>query len=299
MRTRVLLPLGACLIAVAGCNASGAQVRPDGRINVVAAESFWGSIAQQLGGSRVRVTSLVRRPGADPHDYEPTARDARALAVAGLAIVNGAGYDPWASRLLAVDAAGGRKKINVGDLVGVHAGGNPHRWYSPADVRRVVAEISSAYRALDPRHASFYTAQRARFESSGLARYRALIASIRRLYAGAAVGASENIFAPLAASLGLHLTTPAAFMNAVSEGTEPTAAVKSEADAQIAHKRIRLWVYNSQNATPDVARLNDEARAHGIPVVTISETPTPAGASFQDWQSRQLAAIERALGGGR
>jgi zinc/manganese transport system substrate-binding protein len=295
----LLLPVAAFLIAVAGCNASGAQVRPDGRINVVAAESFWGSIAQQLGGSRVRVTSLVRRPGADPHDYEPTAADARALAVAGLAIVNGAGYDPWASRLLAVDAADGRKEINVGDLVGVHAGGNPHRWYSPPDVQRVVAAITSAYRSLDPRHASYFAAQRARLESRGLARYRSLIESIRRRFSGTPVGASESILEPLAAGLGLRLVTPTAYMNAVSEGTEPTAAAKSEADAQIAQRRIRLWVYNSQNATPDVSRLSAEARAHGIPVVTISETPTPAGASFQDWQSRQLAAIERALGGGR
>jgi zinc/manganese transport system substrate-binding protein len=82
----------------------------------------------------------------------------------------------------------------------------------------------------------------------------------------------------------------------VSEGAEPTAAAKSEADAQIAHRRIRLWVYNSQNATPDVSQLTAEARAHGIPVVTISETPVPAAASFQDWQTRQLGAIERALG---
>jgi zinc/manganese transport system substrate-binding protein len=296
---RALLPLAACLIAFAGCNASGAQVRPDGRIDIVAAESSWGSIAQQLGGSRVRVTSLVRKPGADPHDYEPTAADARALAVAGLAIVNGAGYDPWASRLLAVDAADGRKEINVGDLVGVRAGGNPHRWYSPRDVQRVIAAITSAYRSLDPAHASWYRAQRARFESRGLSGYRSLIESIRGRYAGTAVGASESIFQPLASSLGLRLVTPAAFMNAVSEGAEPTAAAKSQADAQIAERRIRLWVYNSQNATPDVTRLNAEARAHGIPVVTISETPTPAGASFQDWQSRQLAAIERALGGGR
>ncbi len=283
-------------MAVAGCNASGAQVRPDGRINVVAAESFWGSIAQQLGGSRVRVTSLVRKPGADPHDYEPTAADARALAVAGLAIVNGAGYDPWASRLLAVDAVDGRNEIDVGDLVGVRAGGNPHRWYSPPDVQRVIAAITSAYRSLDPKHAAYFAAQRARFESRGLARYRALIASIRRRFAGTPVGASESIFTPLAASLGLRLITPAPFMNAVSEGSEPTAAAKSEADAQVAQRRIRLWIYNSQNATPDVSRLSSEARAHGIPVVTISETPTPAGATFQDWQSRQLAAIERALG---
>ena len=35
--------------------------------------------------------------------------------------------------------------------------------------------------------------------------------------------------------------------------------------------------------------------AAGIPVTTITETPTPAGASFQDWQVAQLTALEKAL----
>jgi zinc/manganese transport system substrate-binding protein len=37
------------------------------------------------------------------------------------------------------------------------------------------------------------------------------------------------------------------------------------------------------------------ARAAGIPVVAITETLSPAGASFQDWQSAQLHALRAAL----
>ena len=39
----------------------------------------------------------------------------------------------------------------------------------------------------------------------------------------------------------------------------------------------------------------DEARIAGIPVTTITETLIPAGASFQDWQVTQLAALKQAL----
>ena len=42
-------------------------------IRVVAAENFWGSIASQLGGDHVTVTSIITNPDTDPHDYEPTA----------------------------------------------------------------------------------------------------------------------------------------------------------------------------------------------------------------------------------
>jgi zinc/manganese transport system substrate-binding protein len=60
---------------------------------VVAAENFWGSIASQVGGDRVQVTSIIKSPDTDPHDYDATPADARLVAGAKLVIVNGAGYD--------------------------------------------------------------------------------------------------------------------------------------------------------------------------------------------------------------
>src|SRR6266571_4312416 len=82
-------------------------------LQVVAAENFWGSIASQLGGNRVHVTSVITSPATDPHDYEPTAADARTMAGAQLAIVNGIGYDPWANKLLAANPVNGRVELKV------------------------------------------------------------------------------------------------------------------------------------------------------------------------------------------
>src|SRR5690348_16196797 len=83
--------------SVAACSARGAISRsPSAKLAVVAAEGFWGSIAGQLGGTLAEVDSIVTNPNTDPHDYEPTPADARALASAELVIVNGIGYDPWA-----------------------------------------------------------------------------------------------------------------------------------------------------------------------------------------------------------
>jgi zinc/manganese transport system substrate-binding protein len=47
--------------------------------------------------------------------------------------------------------------------------------------------------------------------------------------------------------------------------------------------------------TPAVQRQVDEARAAGIPVVAMTETPTTAGASFEEWQVAQLNALQQAL----
>ena len=288
----VLLSALALTAAGAGLASGGAAT---GGLQVVAAENFWGSIAAQLGGNRVHVTSVITSPATDPHDYEPTAADARTMAGAQLAIVNGIGYDPWADKLIAANPVSGRVVLTVGDLVGVKPGGNPHRWYSPGDVQKVIAQIVRDYTKLDPKGATYFKQQTARFETRGLAQYKRLIATIKRKYHGVPVGASESIFALLAPALGLKLVTPARFLKAISEGTDPTAADKTTVDHQIARRQIKVWIFNSQNGTPDVARLTDAARKQGIPITTITETLVPAGATWEAWQSHQLTALAAAL----
>jgi zinc/manganese transport system substrate-binding protein len=296
MRSLVAVSLVVAALTAAACGSNSSAAGGGGKLNVVAAENFWGSLAGQLGGDRVKVTNIIHNPGADPHDYEPTPADARTMAGANLAIVNGVGYDPWAPKLLSANPVGGRVVLNVGDLVGVSDGGNPHRWYSPSDVQRVIDQIVADYKGLDKKDAAYFDQQKARLETSGLARYKQLIATIKQQHSGVPVGASESIFEPLAQGLGLKLVTPSGFLNAISEGNDPTAADRATTDRQIRTKQIKLWVYNSQNATPDVKRLTAEARAAGIPVATVTETLTPASASFQDWQVRQLEEIAKALG---
>ena len=298
IRTVVAGGLLATVVMVgAGCGGQSTSraAAPTGVLQVVAAENFWGSIASQLGGNRVQVNSVITSPATDPHDYEPTAADARTIADTRMVVVNGIGYDPWADKLIAANPVSGRIVLNVGDLVGIKPGGNPHRWYSPPDVQLMVDSIVREYDKLDPKDSGYFAQQKTRFETKGLAQYKQLIATIQRKYSGVHVGASESIFAPLAQALGLKILTPPTFLKAISEGTEPTAADKTTIDRQIAEKQIKVWVFNSQNSTPDVKRITDAARKRGIPVTTITETLVPASASFQDWQSRQLQALAAAL----
>jgi zinc/manganese transport system substrate-binding protein len=283
-------------VFVAGCGSSGsASGGSSGKLRVVAAEDFWGSIAEQLGGNRVEVTSIVTNPAADPHDYEPTSADARTMAGSQMAIVNGIGYDPWASKLLAADPSSERVVLTVGDLLGLKDGDNPHQWYSPTSVQKVVEQITADYKRADPGHDSYFDGQQQHFETVGLAMYHNLISQIKSRYSGTPVGASESIFEPLAPALGLKLLTPSGFLDAIAEGTEPTPSDKEITDRQIADRRVDVWVYNSQNATPDVQRLNDAAKAAGIPIATVTETLTPEGASFQAWMSRELEGLRAAL----
>ncbi len=281
---------------LSGCGASSSSTAgPSGKLNVVAAEDFWGSIAEQLGGDKVAVTNIITNPAADPHDYEPTSADAKTLAGAQMSIVNGIGYDEWASKLLAASPESSRTELTVGDVLGLKDGDNPHQWYSPISVHEVIVAIVADYKEALPGNDSYFDEQQEAFETEGLAEYNGLISQIKASYSGTPVGASESIFEPLAPSLGLKLITPTGFMDGIAEGTEPTPSEKASADEQIKDNLIELWVYNSQNATPDVKRLNEEAEAARIPIATVTETLTPEGASFQDWMSRELKGIKAAL----
>jgi zinc/manganese transport system substrate-binding protein len=189
----------------------------------------------------------------------------------------------------------GRLVLNVGDLLGLKEGDNPHRWYDPANVETVARTIAADLSRLDPRDASYFNQRLQNFETSGLAQYHALIAKIKSHYGGVPVGASESIFALQAPGLGLKLLTPDSFMKATSEGTDPSAQDIVAIQRQLAARQIKLWIYNSQNATPQIQRFNQLARSSGIPIATITETLDPPTYSFQQWQVSQLKRIAQAL----
>lgn len=263
-------------------------------VRVVAGENVWGSIAAQIGGAHAAVTSIVASPQTDPHAYEPTAADARRLADAQVAVMNGVGYDPWMNRLLAA-AGGSRAVLDVGELVGVPPGGNPHLWYDPGYVAQFSKAIANAMARVDPADRAYFLRRQAHFDNVALASYHEVIARIRARYAGRPVGGSESVVVYLCGALGLHLVTPPTFLRAVTQGTDVSAADKVTIDAQIRNRAIDVYLENVQNSTPDVQAQVAEARAAHIPVVAMSETLRPAGATFQAWQTAQLRALASAL----
>jgi zinc/manganese transport system substrate-binding protein len=290
-----LLALILLVLALGACGINTVSGKSGGKVQVVAAENFWGSIAAQVGGEHVNVISIIVNPNADPHDYEPTPADARTIANAGYVIFNGAGYDPWVRQQLDANPVSGRSELEIGKFLDKQEGDNPHFWYNPDYVTRVVNQITSDLKHLDATDAAYFDQQNQQFLTVGLKGYHTLITTIQQKYQGTPVGATESIFAYLASALGLNLITPPGFMKAISEGIEPTAEDKATFDQQVTQKLIKVFVYNKQNATPDTDVLKAKAQQAGIPLVAITETLDPGNASFQEWQSAQLQALEQAL----
>ena len=289
------LLLAACGGSGSSSGASGGSAGSSTKVVVVAAENVWGSIAAQLGADRVQVVGVITNPDTDPHAYEPTPQDARTVAQAQYVIINGAGYDPWAPRLVDANPASGRVVLTIADLAGRKVGDNPHMWYSPAIVARVIDRITADLKTLDRTDASYFDQQRQAFITTGLKTYNDLRAQIRQKYSGVPVGATESIFVDLAQDLGLDLITPPEYMKAISEGADPSARDRSTFDEQISARQIKVLVFNRQNSTTDIQALVDRANGLGIPVVAITETIDPAAATFQGWQTSQLQALAAGL----
>ena len=119
---------------------------------MVAAENFYGDIAQQIGGDRVAVASILSNPDQDPHLFEISPAVVRQIAAAQIVIYNGADYDPWMEKLLKVTPRPGRIVIVAADLVHKKAGDNPHLWYDPPTMPAVAKALAAALAAADPAH---------------------------------------------------------------------------------------------------------------------------------------------------
>jgi zinc/manganese transport system substrate-binding protein len=263
-------------------------------LRIVAAESMYGDIAQQIGGDHVAITSILTRPNQDPHEFEANAAAARAIAEARLVIYNGADYDPWAARLLSATRSSTREIIEVARLGRRTAGDNPHVWYDTAIVSALAATLATKLARLDAAHGADYAARRATFEAS-MDRLRERIAALRAKYAGASVTATEPVFEYMSDALGLKMRNTR-FQLAVMNGTEPSAAAIAAFEKDLRTRSVRVLLYNTQTGQALAERMRSLAEKVGVPVVAIAETK-PEGRSYQQWMLSQLDALDRALGG--
>jgi len=251
-------------------------------------------LVSQLGGDKVSVVSIVSDPNADPHEYESNTNNAREFAVADYVVINGIGYDSWAEKLLNASQNPQRKILNVGELLGIKEGDNPHVWYSPDYVNQVVAQMKDDLISIDPVNANYYEQNYQNLQTA-LAQYQNRIKDIKQKFAGTKMAATEDIFAYIATPAGLNLISPPAFISAVAEGNDPPTGSIVQFENQLKNKEPRVLVYNQQTITPLTENIKKLAAEQGIPVIGVTETIQPPDVAFQDWMNAELISLENAL----
>lgn len=305
-RASVLLPLA--LAAAASLSACGAGSSPGNGtaspaagggtvVPVVAAENVWGDITRQIGGGRVRVTSILTDPNTDPHSYETDPKDAAAISQASFVVLNGLGYDDFASKLLAASPDSARTVVSLDKVNGVSgSSANPHLWYNPSYVKASADAIAAQLTKVDPADAPTFAAN----EQAFLAAYQPYVdqlARIKEKYHGVQIAYTERLPGYLVEAAGLVLGTPASFSKSLEDGNEPSATDTATFNADITGRKVKVLLYNGQVTDKQTDAIKALAVKAGVPVVGVAETIPPDQRDFQSWQIAQAAQVFAALGG--
>ncbi len=285
-----------CLAACSHAQDTGASTSATGAcpvtpVHVVVSVDQWGGIVAELGGDCARVRTLLANSSVDPHDYEPTPADAAAFRDAQLVVVNGAGYDEWATKI----AAGSSSDAPLISAATDSNHDNPHVWYDPAAVTGLADRVTAALVELAPGAAGYFAEQRDAF-ATALRPYHTAIDAIRAGAAGRTYAATENVFDDMASAVGLQNRTPPGYAVAARNGTEPSPADLNAFLAVLKDNGVDVLIYNTQTEGALPQQLRGVAEAAGIPVVDVTETVAPGSKSFEAWQVKQLDALGRALG---
>lgn len=297
----VLLPLAAC-----------SRGEPEsGKLQIVASAFPEYDFVRAVAGDRATLTLLLR-PGTEAHSYEPTPQDILALQGCDLFVYGGGESDVWAERMISAGDLSGLQTLAFMDHALLRAEEtldymtvaeaeeeedvyDEHVWTSPKNAMTIVEAIRDALCAIDPAGAEEYR-ENAEAELGKLAE---LDARLRALAAGAKrdllVFGDRFPFLYLTREYGLRYA--AAF-----------PGCSGETDANPA----------------TVARLIDEVKAEGIPVVfkcdlsagalaetiaeatgakvltlysahTVSRADFEAGETYLTLMERNLNALEEAL----
>lgn len=150
-------------IPLTACSPSSTSETPTSGPRVLAVETFLGDIAQNVAGERLKVETLLP-VAVDPHEFQPTPRDAIKIAESQVLIVNGLGYETWLTKDL--EHSGGQRQVVVAsegltpnpDPSGEHPDGDPHMWMNPLNVIQYVENIRDGLSKADPAGKDGYAA---------------------------------------------------------------------------------------------------------------------------------------------
>lgn len=126
------------------------------------AASFYplAHFAEQVGGDKVEIIKIIPG-GADPHEYEPTAKDMVKIQTSQVFIFNGAGLEPWAERILGKLKKKGVLTLQMSEnfkLRGEEGGSkyDPHIWLDPLFAVKEVELIRDILVRADPANGDYY-----------------------------------------------------------------------------------------------------------------------------------------------
>lgn len=247
-----LAGLAVSVLAAVACGDDGGTPVAAGRPTVVATIAPLGALARAVTGDLAAVRVLVA-PGVDPHDYDMTASDRKAIDGAAVVFRNGLGIDSFLDK--AIDA-GGARVVTVTDGLALREGEgdepDPHVWHNPDNDRAIVAGMAAALSRADPANAAAY----GRNADAYAARLQAVDAEIRALVAS--IPPANRKLVTNHDSLGYFIdhygfTYVGAVIPGLSTAAEPSTKDVARLEDLIKKEGVRA-VFAESSVDPRVAR---------------------------------------------
>ncbi|MGQ9630449.1 MAG: metal ABC transporter substrate-binding protein [bacterium] len=281
---------------------------PGERLKVVATTSIVADVVKNVGGDKIELSTLLPI-GVDPHSFEPSPKDLRAVADADVIFANGFGLEEFLDKLI---RNSGSKAPVVPVSAGVegrpfaasedkdhsedeHSIWDPHTWTDPNNVLIWVQNIERALSTLDPKNARAYRRQAETYS----AQLRALDDEIRSWIAEIPPGSRKlvvdhKVFGYFARRYGMEMV--GAVVESYSTVAEPSAKELSELERKIESLGVKA-IFVGVSVNPKIAqRISRDTGVRLVPLYTgsLSDARGPAS-DYLAYMRYNVEAIVSAL----
>ncbi|WEV73035.1 zinc ABC transporter substrate-binding protein [Bifidobacterium sp. ESL0790] len=284
------------LAACGGSNANDDQgktqenAKSSGPITVVASINQWGSLAQEIGGKDVNVTSIVNTVSVDAHDFEPKTSDIAHIQKAQVVVTNGAGYDSWASKSIVKGAT----SVSAADAVGAGKTDNAHLWFSKDARRAMAAELADAFAKARPAKAKTFQARFKTWQGKEK-KLDETMKDFADKHKDASYGATEAVVYYLMDDMGFTDKTPKGYAQAVNSEGEPAPADLQSFQRLIGKRGIDVLVNNTQESNETTKLLTDAARQSKVPIVDVTEQMPSDQKNLTEWVGSLVEKLSQAM----
>ncbi len=293
MKKPAFLILILALLGAEVSAASAAGLPAGGRIKVMTSIFPLKEFAREVGGDRIDVSQLLP-PGAEIHDWQPSARQIIELDQAGLLICISGRLEPWAAGAVRNRRKQGRPVLEVsrGEVL---VGGDPHVWLDFARGQRIVDAIRASLVALDPAGTEVYGRNAAAYKEKLQALDARFKSGLANCPQRVLVTGGHAAFGYLAARYGLTQVA----LYGLSPDSEPTPRHLIEVTREVKEKGIKA-VFFETTVNPKLARiLAKETGAEALPLndgANLSPEQAAAGMTFLQVMDLNLENLRHGLG---
>lgn len=292
-----LVSLG-LLVSLSGCNSPEPNDNPSqsgstpttGPITVVASINQWGSLAQEIGGSDVTVTSILSSTTVDAHNFEPQTSDIAKLSKADVIVINGAGYDTWAQKNRPKKA----QVVSAAETVGAMEGDNPHLWFSKDARKSVASELAEIFSKARPAKKKAFATRLSTWQKEET-KLEESLSAFGKAHPKARYAATEPVASYLMSDLGFKDETPQGYAQAAASEGEVAPADLQDFQKLIEKRDIDVLINNTQQPSDATNLLTGTAERSSVPVFPVSEQMPSDAKNLTGWISSLVESLTKLL----